>query len=474
VSNTDITNIETSDTFQVWLERTNDLIDLANENVMLAGPLGFTVEGSSTLTGTFTANTLVADSEFILPIGTTAERPSALIGSLRFNTDLDTFEGYDGVDWGEIGGELGNPIFINDNYNAEINDYIIADSTAASFSIILPASPEKDDIIRVVTKTASVNNVLILGNGNDISTIDGTVSNLTLTSDYVTYDLIFNGSVWVVFDTFGQTKITTDDTTNQERGILFTDSTSTDVNELFVSASDFSYNPSTKTLTVENILGNASTATALQTARTIGGVSFDGTANINLPGVNQTGNQNTTGSAATLTTARTINGVSFDGSQNITLPTVNITGNQTVEGVKTFSTAIAVTGTSKAAGRFYAGTTDPTNTTRVNYDGNFHVRNLFSVGDVSSNSDLRLKTDLSVIVNALDKVNAITGYTYTRIDTGERQTGVIAQDVQNVLPEAVKEDGTNLAVSYGNMVGLLVEAIKELQDRIIHLENKNY
>jgi hypothetical protein len=50
--------------------------------------------------------------------------------------------------------------------------------------------------------------------------------------------------------------------------------------------------------------GNTSTATALQTARTIGGVSFNGTANIDLPGVNQAGNQNTTGSAAALTTAR--------------------------------------------------------------------------------------------------------------------------------------------------------------------------
>ncbi|EEX2905962.1 phage tail protein [Escherichia coli] len=73
--------------------------------------------------------------------------------------------------------------------------------------------------------------------------------------------------------------------------------------------------------------GNASTATKLQTARSIGGVGFDGSANINLPGVNTTGNQNTTGNAATATklqTARTINGVSFDGSANISLSPTNI------------------------------------------------------------------------------------------------------------------------------------------------------
>ncbi|HHV1889706.1 TPA: tail fiber protein [Escherichia coli] len=85
----------------------------------------------------------------------------------------------------------------------------------------------------------------------------------------------------------------------------------------------------------QNTTGNAATATKLQTARTIGGVSFNGTANIDLPGVNKTGNQSTTGNAATATklqTARTIGGVSFDGSANINLPGVNIAGNQNTTG----------------------------------------------------------------------------------------------------------------------------------------------
>jgi hypothetical protein len=90
--------------------------------------------------------------------------------------------------------------------------------------------------------------------------------------------------------------------------------------------------PGVNTAGTQNTTGNAATATALQTARTIGGVSFNGTANINLPGVNAVGNQNTTGSAATLTTARTIGGVSFNGSANINLPGVNIAGNQDTTG----------------------------------------------------------------------------------------------------------------------------------------------
>lgn len=77
----------------------------------------------------------------------------------------------------------------------------------------------------------------------------------------------------------------------------------------------------------QDTTGNAATATKLKTARRIGGVTFDGTGDINLPGVNQTGNQSTTGNAATATklqTARTINGIAFDGTKNISIGPADI------------------------------------------------------------------------------------------------------------------------------------------------------
>ena len=73
---------------------------------------------------------------------------------------------------------------------------------------------------------------------------------------------------------------------------------------------------------ISNITGSAA---KLTTARNIGGVSFDGSDDIDLPGVNSEGNQNTTGSAATLTTARNIGGVSFDGSDDIDLSLSSLT-----------------------------------------------------------------------------------------------------------------------------------------------------
>lgn len=84
----------------------------------------------------------------------------------------------------------------------------------------------------------------------------------------------------------------------------------------------------------QDTTGNAATATKLKTARRIGGVTFDGTGDINLPGVNQAGNQNTSGNAATATklqTARTINGIAFDGTKNIEIPAESLNLGQTVE-----------------------------------------------------------------------------------------------------------------------------------------------
>lgn len=93
--------------------------------------------------------------------------------------------------------------------------------------------------------------------------------------------------------------------------------------------------PGVNTTGNQDTTGNAATATKLKTARRIGGVTFDGTGDINLPGVNQQGNQNTTGNAATATklqTARSIGGVAFDGTKDISLPGVNQTGNQSTTG----------------------------------------------------------------------------------------------------------------------------------------------
>lgn len=95
---------------------------------------------------------------------------------------------------------------------------------------------------------------------------------------------------------------------------------------------------------------------------------------------------------------------------------------------------------------------------------------IISSGDITAFSDIRLKTNIERIENALDKVCQLSGYTYDMND--KRRTGVIAQEVEKVLPEVVqdREDGYK-TVAYGNMIGLLIEAIKELKEEIKGIKN---
>ena len=100
--------------------------------------------------------------------------------------------------------------------------------------------------------------------------------------------------------------------------------------------------------------------------------------------------------------------------------------------------------------------------------------NLTMAGNITAYSDIRLKENIKVIPDALSKVQQLRGVTFTRNDTEDLEklhTGVIAQEVEAVLPEAVSEDNDGIKnVAYGNMVGLLIEAIKEQQTQIEELK----
>lgn len=177
---------------------------------------------------------------------------------------------------------------------------------------------------------------------------------------------------------------------------------------------------------VGSLTGNASTATALQTARTIGGVSFNGTANINLPGVNAVGNQNTTGNAATATalqTARTIGGVSFNGTANINLPGVNIAGNQNTTGNAATATSVPTItltagdglagGGTLAENRFFAVDTTVVRTTRniatgtgINGGGNLSADRTLSI-DIATLAEAQVGTSNVKVMTPLRVKDAI-------------------------------------------------------------------
>ena len=102
------------------------------------------------------------------------------------------------------------------------------------------------------------------------------------------------------------------------------------------------------------------------------------------------------------------------------------------------------------------------------YTGSFTA-----TGDITAYSDDSLKTNVQVIDGALGKVEAIRGVTFERIEDGSVSTGVIAQELKAVLPEAVHTDANGIhSVAYGNITGLLIEAVKELSAQVAELKAK--
>ena len=114
----------------------------------------------------------------------------------------------------------------------------------------------------------------------------------------------------------------------------------------------------------------------------------------------------------------------------------------------------------------------------INYDTTFNsnisvLNNIYLSGTILSISDCNLKTNINKIENSLDKIETISGYTYKRTDTGKMETGLIAQEVIRILPEVINYNtNNNYTISYGNMCGILVECIKELNEKIKILNNR--
>jgi hypothetical protein len=113
--------------------------------------------------------------------------------------------------------------------------------------------------------------------------------------------------------------------------------------------------------------------------------------------------------------------------------------------------------------------------TNITVSGNLTVNGSIScVGDITGlTSDERLKTNIKKIENALDKIDEVSGILYNWNELAEgkdqniREAGVIAQEIQKVLPEAIQErsDGY-LTVRYERIIPLLIQAIKELKEEI--------
>ena len=272
--------------------------DLAvTRNAVITGNL--TVNGTTTTANT--TNTVIADRLIELGNGTTGT-PGNDMGIVLERGDSDNaFIGFDEsadkfiVGTGSFtGASTGNLTITTGTLVANLEGNVTGNVTGnTSGSAATVTSAAQTAITSVGTLTAlQVDNINI--DGNTISSTAGTDLNITpLTGQQIVLD----GTIVI------------------DAGVV-TGATSI-----------------TSTAFVGALTGNASTATALATARTLGGVSFDGSADINLPGVNTSGNQDTSGNAATATalaTARTIAGQSFDGTGNITIASTDLSNTSAI------------------------------------------------------------------------------------------------------------------------------------------------
>jgi hypothetical protein len=358
-----------------------------------------------------------------LPSGTTAERPEVDgQGYIRYNTETWQFEGLVAANqWGSLGGVKSVDQFT----------YITA---------------ENDSNLRFFTGAAQ--RMIITSNGDVGIGTHQPFAKMHVEGDVKATSFIGSGALLTslpagqLTDTVAVNKGGTGVTNLSINKVLVGNDTSG-----IVAPNLLHWNNSTSRLGI-------GTATPSQTLHVQGDILSTGTITAS--------NLSIIGEFTTLNTA-TSNTDQVVVTNHGTGPALKVTqtGNSTLAEFYDNETGIALMIAND--GLVGIGTADPQY--KLDVDGT-----IYASGDVIAFSDSRKKKNVEVIPCALDKVLRIRGVTFEKSDGTEenqrRHAGVIAQEVEEVLPEVVytAADGTK-SVAYGNLIGLLIEAVKELAAR---------
>ena len=220
-------------------------------------------------------------------------------------------------------------------------------------------------------------------------------------------------------------------------------------------------------------LATTGAATFSNTLRAYGVVTFDN--NLAVAGVSAfAGNATFSGTTTVQTPASSGHATTKAYVDSADALKLNLTGGTLTGNLSIINSTTEMTFTLGSSGGYYfgnatlAGFKNSGGTARVSW--NISTGDFTAAGNVTAYSDARLKQNIKTIENAVDLVNKMRGVYYDRIDTGETGVGVIAQEMRDVVPEVVVENDGTLSVAYGNLVGVLIEAVKELSAKVAALE----
>lgn len=376
MSKSTIQNITTTQTFQNWFDKTNEMVDLFREQTVTATITGDLTVGDANLQGTFQANTVIADT--LLRADTVSAY--AATGSITVNS----------------------PIVINSS-----------DATVATFAYAASGGQVKFTD-NTLDWNVGINNItdgdFIIDTGVGIPKLKLsqpgmlTVNNITVVEEIATDDLVVDGIL----------------TANNITATSFAGPITGDITGNVISTND------------GTIVVNTSSDPAVITGNLVGAPS----------------------SLSGLTTSDLTEGTRKYFTAQRARESVNA------------GTGITYT---EATGEFRIGQA-------VNQNSDVGFNTIITTGDITAFgtvSDKTQKENIKPITNALDKVDQLGGYTFNYKNKPDTpMTGVMAQELLEVLPEAVYKtiDGNTgeeiYAVRHGNVIGLLIEAIKELNEKV--------
>jgi hypothetical protein len=476
MAKTSIDTVNATDTFQVWLNKTNELVALFNTDAMTASVLGDTTIGNATLVGSFTANTinavggLSANTFSVLSI----ENKDSSTADIDVTSPIAISSTERNIL--SITAPTGPIISLTNQFPITWNLSLSSDAQTAEFQIargtgsaIMRLTADSQVIFDADTTINQDLTVLgeITGNASSSSILE-TARDITATGD-LAWTVSFDGSENVSSNATIQANSVSNGKFRQSSALSVVGRTSNstgNVADISAAADHQVLRRSGTTLGFGSIDLSQSAAVTNSLPVTNGGTGQSSfVAGRILFGGSTIGSDaalfwNNSNKRLGINTASPLHALDVTGTIRSTTVITNTSQHQA--GSPT-APAVSVRDTNNG---IYSSSTSTLNvTTGGTLAATFSAGGDFTaVGNVFAFSDVRLKSNIATIDNGLSKVLEMRGVEYTK--DGKKSLGLIAQEVEAVLPEMVAEIEGFKTVSYGNIVAVLIEAIKDLNKEI--------